>query len=339
MATISIVVPVLNEQDSIAAFLEAFEGVDARAGVDFEIIFIDDGSTDATADVIKDLMIDDDRVHLIRLSRNFGKEAALTAGLKFSTGAAVIPMDVDLQDPPSLIPELVEKWREGFLVVHAVRRTRGKDTFLKRTSASLFYSLMQKLSRVDIPINGGDFRLMDRKVVKSILKFPERNRFMKGIMSAAGYPSTSVFYDRTERGEGKSRFNFWKLWNFALDGITGFSTFPIRIWTYLGIMIALFSFVFASWIVLRTLIWGDEVPGFASTVTIILFLGGIQIFGIGVLGEYIGRIFEEVKRRPIYIVSELHGFPERRRRSRSRGMSEQVAQDSSEEQVLSEKQD
>ncbi len=308
MDSISIIVPVLNEERSIPRFLAALGGIDEAANVALEIIFIDDGSTDATADVVKGAMAEDSRIRLISLSRNFGKEAALTAGLQYSSGDAVIPMDVDLQDPPDLIPQLVAKWREGFLVVHAVRRSRGTDTFFKRTSASLFYSLMQKLSKVDIPINGGDFRLLDRKVVRSVLRFRERNRFMKGIMSAAGFPATAVFYDRTERGDGKSRFNFWKLWNFALDGITGFSTFPIRIWTYLGVLIASVSFLFAAWIVLRTLIWGVEVAGFASTITIILFLGGIQIFGIGVLGEYIGRIFEEVKRRPIYIVSEMHGF-------------------------------
>lgn len=235
----------------------------------------------------------------------------MTAGFTYASGDAIIPMDVDLQDPPELIPEMVQKWQEGAKVVHAVRRSRETDSWLKRSTAGAFYRLMEDITDVKIPSNCGDYRLMDRAVVNAILSFPERNRFMKGIMAAAGFKATQVEYDRPERAAGHTKFNFWKLWNFALDGITGFSTVPLRVWTYIGGIIALFSFAYAFWIVTKTMIWGVVTPGFATLTSVVLFLGGVQLIGIGVLGEYIGRIVAETKRRPLFLVGALHGFDER----------------------------
>lgn len=232
----------------------------------------------------------------------------MTAGFTYATGDAIIPMDCDLQDPPELIPEMVQLWLDGHKVVHAVRRSRHTDTWLKRATAGAFYRLMDDITDVDIPSNCGDYRLMDRAVVNAILSFPERNRFMKGIMAAAGYKAVQVEYDRPERAAGETKFNFWRLWNFALDGITGFSTVPLRMWTYLGVIVAMFAFIYASWIVLKTMIWGVVTPGYATITTVILFLGGVQLTGIGVLGEYLGRIVSETKRRPLFLVSSLHGF-------------------------------
>jgi glycosyltransferase involved in cell wall biosynthesis len=248
------------------------------------------------------------QIRLVELSRNFGKEAALTAGLSYASGDAVIPMDCDLQDPPELIPDMIAKWRAGFQVVHAVRRSRKTDTWFKRASARAFYRLLDDITDISIPSNCGDYRLLDRAVVHAILSFPERNRFMKGIMAAAGFKASQVEYDRPERAAGDTKFNFWKLWNFALDGITGFSTVPLRVWTYIGALVAMFSFCYAGWIIFKTLIWGIVTPGWATLTSVILFLGGMQLIGIGVLGEYIGRIVAETKRRPLFLVSALHGF-------------------------------
>ncbi len=305
---ISIVVPCYNEEASIPVFLSTVTPILQRTGIDYEIVFVDDGSKDATVSAIIGFSAMHPQVRLVGLSRNFGKEAALTAGLTYATGDAVIPMDCDLQDPPDLIPQMIAKWRAGYKVVHAVRRTRDTDTWLKRATARAFYRLMEDITDVAIPANCGDYRLMDRDVVNAVLSFPERNRFMKGIMAAAGFQAAQVEYDRPERAAGETKFNFWKLWNFALDGITGFSTVPLRVWTYIGAVVALFSFAYAGWIITKTMIWGVVTPGFATLTSVILFLGGVQLIGIGVLGEYIGRIVAETKRRPLFLVGTLHGF-------------------------------
>ena len=307
---ISIVIPCYNEQNMIPGFLDTITPILQRTGIDYECIFVDDGSVDATAQTLLYCSTIYPRIRFIVLTRNFGKEAALTAGLTYATGNAVILMDSDLQDPPDLIPLMISKWQDGFKVVHAVRRSRQADSMMKRSTAKYFYRLMDKISDIHIPSDCGDYRLVDRVVVNAILQFPERNRFMKGIMAAVGHMSAQVEYDRPERAKGNTKFNFWKLWNFALDGITGFSTVPLRIWTYIGGLVALFSFAYASWIVIKTLIWGGDPPGYATMMTVILFLSGVQLIGIGVLGEYIGRITVESKRRPIFLVSSLHGFDE-----------------------------
>lgn len=305
---ISLIVPVLNEEDSIGVFMRAVEPVLDASGYCHEIIFIDDGSSDATPDALSDLARQKRSVKVVTLSRNFGKEAALTAGLKYCSGDAVIPMDIDLQDPPELIPQLLEKWREGYRVVHACRSDRSQDSLLKRVSAEMFYRVMEGITDVSIPRDCGDFRLMDRAVVEAILEFPERNRFMKGIMACAGFKAARVTYARPVRAQGTSKFNFFRLWRFALDGITGFSTLPLRVWTYLGALVAFTAFVYAMFIIVRTLIFGVVTPGYASLMTATLFLGGIQLIGIGFLGEYLGRVVAETKGRPIYIVSETLGF-------------------------------
>ena len=241
-------------------------------------------------------------IRIINFSRNFGKEAALTAGLDKARGEAAIPIDVDLQDPPELIKELVARWREGYDVILAKRADRTSDSFAKRVSADLFYKLNGKISNVDIPNNVGDFRLMSKRVVEALKQLPENQRFMKGLFAWVGFKTTVIEYVREKREAGQSSFNGWKLWNFALDGITSFSTLPLRIWLYIGALVSFLSFLYGSFIILKTLIFGVDLPGYASLAVIMLFLGGIQLIGIGILGEYIGRIYSESKRRPSYII-------------------------------------
>lgn len=305
---ISLIIPCHNEQEAAPVFLETVVPIMDATDLDYEMLFVDDGSRDATVAVLLAHAERNPQIRVIELSRNFGKEAAMTAGFTYATGDAIIPMDADLQDPPELIPQLIEKWREGYQVVLAMRRDRSTDTWAKRLTAKAFYKVLTKITDVSIPENAGDYRLMDRKVVSAILSFPERNRFMKGLMAAAGYKQTSVWYDRAERSAGTTKFNFWKLWNFALDGITSFSTFPLRVWTYIGITVAACSFGYAGWIVAKTLIWGTVTPGFATLMTVVLGLGGLQMVGLGVLGEYVGRLVLETKRRPLFFVNNVHGF-------------------------------
>ena len=293
---LSIVVPCYNEEEAVPVFLSTVSPILETIGIDYEIVFIDDGSKDSTVKVITGMSARYPATRLVELSRNFGKEAAMTAGFTYASGDAIIPMDVDLQDPPELIPAMIQKWQDGVKVVHAVRRSRESDSWLKRSTASAFYRLMEDITDVKIPSNCGDYRLMDRAVVNAIL---DAVRFMKGIRAAAGFKAAQVEYDRPERAAGHTKFNFWKLWNFALDGITGFSTFPLRVWTYIGGIIALFSFAYAFWIVTKTMIWGVVTPGFATLTSVVLFLGGVQL------------IVAETKRRPLFLVGALHGFDER----------------------------
>jgi glycosyltransferase involved in cell wall biosynthesis len=241
-------------------------------------------------------------LRIINLSRNFGKEAALSAGLDYSTGEIIIPIDADLQDPPELIPEMIEEWRKGYDVVLARRIDRSTDGFLKKITANLFYKVHNKISDTKIPQNCGDFRLMTRRVAEAVKRLPENQRFMKGVFAWVGFKVSTVDYSRQLRSAGSSKFGAWRLWNFALDGITSFSTVPLRIWFYIGSIVATFSFLYGGFIVVRTLVYGVDVPGYASILTSILFLGGVQLISIGVLGEYLGRVYLEVKSRPNYIV-------------------------------------
>ncbi|HFU74785.1 MAG TPA: glycosyltransferase [Arcobacter sp.] len=257
---------------------------------------------DNTLNKLKAIKSQYQSIRIINLSRNFGKEAAITAGLDYVTGDVVIPIDVDLQHPPELIKEFIEKWEEGYDVVLAKRKSRDTETFFKKTSATLFYRFQQKISDVFIPENVGDYRLMSCKVVDAIKALPENQRFMKGLFAWVGFKTTTIEYEVLDRYAGVSTFNGWKLWNFALDGITSFSTVPLRVWFYIGLGISFLSFIYGSSIIIKTVMLGVEVPGYASMMTSILFLGGIQLMGIGVLGEYIGRIYMESKRRPSYIV-------------------------------------
>src|SRR3954463_9900980 len=307
---LSVVVPVKNEEGGILPFVERvgaiLESIAADSG--WEILFIDDGSTDATLAAIVAAHHRDPRVRALSLSRNFGKEIALSAGLDHALGAAVIPMDVDMQDPPEVLPEMVAKWREGHEMVFGVRRCRDSDGWAKRITAGLYYRAHNAVSADKIPENAGDFRLMDRKVVDVIRAMPERNRFMKGLFAWAGFRQAAVEYDRAERETGTTNYNYWKLWTLALDGITSASTVPLRIWSYVGALVALFALGYAGFITVNTMIFGNRVPGYASIITSVLFLGGIQLISLGVLGEYVGRILTETKQRPLYVVRDTVGI-------------------------------
>ncbi|MBC8236804.1 MAG: glycosyltransferase family 2 protein, partial [Helicobacteraceae bacterium] len=286
---ISIVCPCYNEEAVIEHFLQSMIPILKKSQKTYEIIFIDDGSKDDTLNVLLESQKNYENIRILKLSRNFGKEVALTAGLDASMGETVVPIDVDLQDPPELILEFIKKYEEGFDVVLAKRADRTTDTYAKKFSAEAFYKFHNKISDISIPNNVGDYRLMSRRVVEEIKKLPESQRFMKGIFAWVGFKTATVEYKRESRVAGESSFNGWKLWNFALDGITSFSTVPLRIWLYLGVIIAGLAFVYGSIIIVKTLIFGIDSPGYASLLTTVLFLGGVQLMGIGILGEYIGR--------------------------------------------------
>ena len=311
---LTLIIPVKDEEAAIGACLErvipVLEGIDDPVSKSFEILFVDDGSTDTTLEVIRKANAADPRVRAISLSRNFGKESALSAGLDTARGEAVVPLDVDLQDPPEALPKMVAQWRAGFDVVYGVRDNRETDSLPKRLTADLYYRAHNWLSRDKIPEHAGDFRLLDRRVVDVIRAMPERNRFMKGLFAWAGFKQAAVSYHREERKIGKTKFNYWKLWTLAIDGITSASTLPLRVWSYLGALVALGALGFAIYIIVRTLTTGIDVPGYASLMVAILFLGGLQLLSLGVLGEYVGRILTETKGRPLYIVRETIGSDE-----------------------------
>jgi glycosyltransferase involved in cell wall biosynthesis len=308
---ISIVVPFFNEADGIEGFRNTMvAALEAIEGIAWEIICVDDGSTDATLAALIALAADDSRFKILEFSRNFGKEAALTAGLDAARGDAVIPIDADLQDPPALIAEMIAAWRGGAEVVLARRSDRSSDGALKRNSAAWFYKLHNRLSKTKIPENVGDFRLLDRVVVDALKRLPERQRFMKGLFAWVGFRTVTIDYVRAERVAGKTKFSGLALWNFALEGFTSFSTAPLRIWTYLGALGALFTFAYAVFIILFTIIRGTGVPGYASLLVAVLFFGSVQLMSIGLLGEYIGRIYMETKQRPAYIIRKTHGAPD-----------------------------
>jgi len=308
---LSIVVPVKDEEESIFAFVEGVGPILDRIcrGESWEILFVDDGSSDATLAIIAAANLAEPRVRALSLSRNFGKEAALSAGLDHARGRAVVPMDVDMQDPPEVLGEMVAKWREGYDMVFGVRRCRASDSFAKRSTAGLYYRAHNALTADKIPENAGDFRLLDRKVVDVLKAMPERNRFMKGLFAWAGFKQAAVEYDRVERTTGTTKFNYWKLWTLALDGITSASTVPLRIWSYVGAAFAFVALAYAGFIVSRTLLFGNAVPGYASIMVSVLFLGGMQLLSLGILGEYVGRILTETKRRPLYVVRSTVGMP------------------------------
>jgi glycosyltransferase involved in cell wall biosynthesis len=291
---------------------ERLESVLNPLNITYEIICINDGSKDNTVKCLLEYHHQYPFIKVVNLSRNFGKEAALTAGLDFAKGMAIIPIDADLQDPPELISQLIEKWREGYDVVYGVRRSRHGESWLKRFTANIFYRIIGKISSVPIPPDTGDYRLLDCQVVEVLKKMPERNRFMKGLFAWVGFKQIAVYFDREPRNKGKTSFNYWKLWNFALDGVTSFSSIPLKVWGYFGLLISSISLFYGLFLVLKTIIFGIDVPGYASTIVIILFLGGIQLITLGVIGEYIARIYEEVKARPIYLVRETYGFEDNR---------------------------
>jgi glycosyltransferase involved in cell wall biosynthesis len=305
---ISVVAPFHNEAGGVGAFHRAIAAVAAGLpAYAFELVCVDDGSTDSTLAELLELVERDPRVRVLELSRNFGKEAALTAGIDAARGDAVVVIDADLQDPPELIGRMVEEWARGAEVVVAHRTDRSSDSFLKRSSARLFYRLHNRLSSVRIPDDVGDFRLIDRAAVDALKALPERQRFMKGLFAWIGFRTASVDYTRRPRAAGETKFSGWRLWNFALEGFTSFSTVPLRVWTYVGALGAGLTFLYAMFIALRTLIYGVDVPGYASLLVAILFLGSLQLLSIGLLGEYIGRVYLETKQRPVYVVRRVFG--------------------------------
>jgi glycosyltransferase involved in cell wall biosynthesis len=297
-----------NEEAVLDTLFRRLDETLAPLGVGLELVCVDDGSRDGTLAWLTARAAVDARVRVLALSRNFGKEAALTAGLDVARGDFVAPIDADLQDPPELIAEFLALWEQGYDVVYGVRADRSSDTRGKRVSAGAFYSVFNMLSDRPIPASTGDFRLMDRAVVEAIKRLPERNRFMKGLFSWVGFRQVGVPYIRPQRTEGETSWNYLRLWSFALDGLTAFTTLPLRVWTGIGLGAAVAALIFAVGIVVRVLLVGREVPGYASLMVVILFGIAAQLIALGVLGEYVGRMYEEVKGRPIYLVRDRIGF-------------------------------
>lgn len=306
--SLSLIVPMYNEEKNLDMFFSRVLAVLAKLTPDYEILCINDGSTDTTLEKLLEYRQSNAAIKIINLSRNFGKERALTAGLDYARGDVVVPIDADLQDPPELIEELVHTWREGYDVVYATRRVRRGESLMRRSITAVFYILLNKLSDIPIPRDTGDFRLLDKRVVKALCQLPESGRFMKGLFSWVGFKQTSIVYDRQPRYAGKTSWSYWRLWNFSLDGFTSFSFLPVRIWSYVGFCISLLAIIFAVILILSVLIKGIDVPGYASLMVVLLFLGGMILVSLGIQGEYIGRIFNEVKKRPLYFVSGAWGL-------------------------------
>lgn len=301
--TLSVVVPAYNEEEVLPEFHRRLSAVLVNFQGNFEVVYINDGSRDRTMEVLRSLRAEDPHISIVDLSRNFGKEIALTAGIDHAIGDAVVVIDADLQDPPELIPELIAQWQSGFDVVFARRTARDGESLFKKATASAFYRLIQRVSRVEIPADTGDFRLLSRRAVDALKQLREQHRFMKGLFAWIGFPQKAVPYRRDPRFAGETKWNYWKLWNFALEGFTSFTIAPLKIATYVGILVALVSFVFAAWIVYKTIVFGEPVRGYPSLIVVVLFLGGVQLLSIGVMGEYLGRLFDESKRRPLYFLN------------------------------------
>ncbi len=308
---VCLIVPVYNEEATIEIFIRTIKDKLVAELPHLEVVFVDDGSKDKSADIINELIASSTelRISLIQLSRNFGKEAAMTAALDVVDCDAVIPMDVDLQDPPELVLDFIKIWRdEGIDHVYGIRVDRSQDTEVKRVTSGGFYFVFNRMSnKVKIPANVGDFRLMDKKIVQTVRMLHENNRFMKGLFAWPGFSSKGVPYQRPQRVAGSTKWNYWKLWNFALDGIVSFSSLPLRVWSYIGAGIGLLAFIYMCWIIVETMFSGIDVPGYASTMCVVLFLGAVQLISIGVLGEYLGRISEEVKHRPVFVAQQIKG--------------------------------
>jgi glycosyltransferase involved in cell wall biosynthesis len=314
LPSISVVAPAYNEQEVLVEFHRRVTAVLTALGCDYEIVLVNDGSRDNTLALMHVLHARDPHVTVVDLSRNFGKEIALSAGLDHTKGEVVVVLDSDLQDPPELIPQMLAIWREGYDVVYGMRTVRDGETWLKKTTASYFYRLIKQVSRVDIPKDTGDFRLMSRRAVAALCKLREEHRFMKGLFAWIGFPAKALPYRRDPRAAGQTKWNYWKLWNFAIEGITSFTVAPLKVSTYLGLFVAVSALVYAVFVIWKALVYSDPVRGYPSLMAVILFLGGVQLISVGLLGEYVGRIFNEVKRRPLYLInklfdSELPGTP------------------------------
>lgn len=315
---ISIVVPAFNEQEVLPEFHKRLSAVLEKITDEAEIIYVNDGSNDGTLVVLENLRAQDTRIVILDLSRNFGKEIAITAGLDYANGEAVIVIDADLQDPPELISKLLEHWRAGYDVVYAKRIARLGESLLKKVSAFLFYRIISLVSRVQIPQDTGDFRLLSRRALLSLRKLREQHRFMKGLFSWIGFEQIAVPYQRDARFAGKTKWNYWRLWNFALEGITSFTIAPLKIGMYIGFLTALGAFLYGMIIIAKTLLFGADVPGYPSLMVVILFIGGIQLFTVGIMGEYLGRMFNETKNRPLYLIKQYE--PSRNWLNRSSGI-------------------
>ncbi|MCQ8241348.1 glycosyltransferase family 2 protein [Rhizosaccharibacter radicis] len=304
---LSVVVPCFNEAEVLPAFHARLSAVMEALGETWELVCVNDGSRDDTWRVMGTLADADPRVALVDLSRNFGKEIALTAGLDHARASgAVVVIDADLQDPPEVIPELVAVWREGIDMVYARRRVRDGESWFKRATASAFYRVIGRLGhKVEIPADSGDFRLLSRRALDELLRLREHHRFMKGLFAWVGFPSRAVLYDRAPRAAGQTSWNYWSLWNFAIEGITGFTVVPLKIATYLGLAVALAAILFGGQLIGRTLLFGNPVPGYPSLMAVVLFLGGVQLMTLGVIGEYLGRISNETKNRPLYVLQDV----------------------------------
>ncbi|HAM50077.1 MAG TPA: glycosyl transferase family 2 [Nitrospiraceae bacterium] len=301
---LSVIVPAYNEESVLEAFHQRLSSVLNSLPMQTEVLYVNDGSTDRTLDVIRSLRMNDHTIGIVDLSRNFGKEIAMAAGLDHAHGDAIVVIDADLQDPPELIPELIQHWQQGYDGVYAVRLSRQGESWLKKITAHFFYRLINRLSGTPIPEDTGDFRLLSRRAVDSLKGLHEQHRFTKGLFTWIGYPQKAVHYHRNPRLSGKTKWNYWRLWNFALEGITSFTTAPLKIGTYLGLLAALSAFLYAGITIYKTLAFGEPVRGYPSLMVVILFLGGIQLIGIGIIGEYLGRVFDETKVRPLYFLKD-----------------------------------
>ena len=300
---LTVVVAAFNEAQALPLLHPRVRAaLDGMPDVDGRVLYVDDGSHDATWAVLQQIAANDPGVSLLRLSRNFGKEAALTAGLDHVGAGAALILDADGQDPPELIPQFVAKWREGYDDVHGTRMEREGESWLKRGTAHAFYRVIGRLSHTPIPADTGDFRLLSPRSLAALRQLRERHRFMKGLFGWVGFNSTAIPYHRDARSAGTSKFNLWRLWNFALEGITSFSTAPLRLATYLGLLTAVVAFLYALWVVLKAMFWGDPVAGWPTMMAVILFLGGVQLIALGLIGEYLGRLYDEAKQRPLYLV-------------------------------------
>lgn len=303
--TLTVVIAAYNEQAALPVLHPRLMAALAGADVNASVLYVDDGSRDGTWALLQEIAARDPAVGVMRLARNFGKELALTAGLDQVETDAALVLDADGQDPPELIPAFVAKWREGYDVVYGTRTRRDGEGWLKRLTAAGFYRVMHWLSRTDIPSDTGDFRLMSRRVLDALRQVRERQRFMKGLFAWVGFDQVAFPYERAPRVAGVTKFNYWRLWNLALEGITSFSTVPLRLATYAGVFTALGAFAWGVWIIARTVLWGDPVQGWPSLMTVVLFLGGVQLVALGIIGEYLGRLYVEAKQRPLYLVSQF----------------------------------
>jgi polyisoprenyl-phosphate glycosyltransferase len=311
---ISAVIPVHNEEAVLDVLFARLGRVLEHLGMSYEIICVDDGSTDATLGQLLRFRSQFPALRVVSLSRNFGKDVALSAGLEHACGQAVVPLDADLQDPPELIEAMVAKWREGFDVVYATRGRRNGESLLKRTTARYFYRIFDRITDFPIPRDTGDFRLLDRRVVDVLVRLPERTRFMKGLFAWVGFRQTALTFDRAERSGGRSQWSYWRLWNFALDAVTSFSSMPLKVWSYLGVIISLLAFLYAMFLAGLKIVRGIDVPGYASIMVAVLFFGGVQLISLGIIGEYLARTYNEAKGRPLYLVRERWGFEDERYR-------------------------